>query len=112
MLLAFIAKVYAADLPPPNSLKTVLDSPTDALGKIGTVANWIFATLLAVAVIFVLLAAFKYLTSGGGEGVSEAHKMLLYAAIAIAVAVLAKGIVTIAAKIAGQQKPVEFVEPV
>jgi hypothetical protein len=43
----------------------------------------------------VLVAAFKYLTSGGGEETASAHKMLLYSAVAIAVAILAKGVVNV-----------------
>ena len=57
------------------------------------VTNWMFTILLSLAVIFIILAAYKYLTSGGGEEVGSAHKMIMYAAIAIAVAFLAKGIV-------------------
>lgn len=96
-----------------NELKVIdaIDSPFEALGFIGTIANWIFALLLTVAVIYVLLAAFEYLTSKGGEGVEKAHKMLIYAAVAIAVAVLAKGFVSIAANIAGRDEPVKFADP-
>lgn len=60
-----------------------------------TVANWIFSIFLIVAVIYIILAAFKYLTSRGGESVKDAHKMLVYAAVAIAIAILAPGIVNI-----------------
>ncbi len=108
-MLTLIQTVYAA----PNSLKPVdaVSNPTQALGLLGAIASWMFAILLTIAVIFVLLAAFKYLTSKGGEGVSDAHRMLLYAAVAIAVAVLARGIVSISADIAGQREPVKFENP-
>ncbi|PIT93371.1 MAG: hypothetical protein COU06_00160 [Candidatus Harrisonbacteria bacterium CG10_big_fil_rev_8_21_14_0_10_38_8] len=57
------------------------------------IANWMFTLLLVLAVLFIILAAYKYLLSQGGDGVKEAHKMLVYAAVAIAVAFLARGIV-------------------
>ena len=78
------------DLP---QLKENVSTPKGIYGIVERIANWIFAVLIILAVIFILLAAFTYLTSGGGEEVKKAHKQLLYAAIAIAVAVLAKGIV-------------------
>ena len=67
----------------------------DVLTILNNLTNWLYTIFLIVAVIFIILAAFKYLTSGGGEEVGVAHKMLLYAAIAIAVAMLSKGIVRI-----------------
>ena len=72
-----------------------VDTVDDVLNVIDRITNWMFTIFLAVAVIMILIAAFKYLTSGGGENVAKAHKMILYAAVAIAVAVLAKGIVKV-----------------
>lgn len=61
---------------------------------INTVANWLFTFLLVLAVVFIVLAAYKYLFSqGSGEAVEAAHKMLLYAAVAVAVALLSRGFV-------------------
>ncbi len=58
-----------------------------------TVVGWIFTGLVVLAIIFILIAAFKYLTSGGSEeNVHAAGQMLIYAAVAIAVALLARGI--------------------
>ena len=54
---------------------------------------WAFYFLIALTVIFVLVAAFKYLTAGGDpEKVKSASHMLLYAAIAIVVGILAKAV--------------------
>lgn len=69
--------------------------PTGILMLLDRIATWIFAVFIGIAIILILLAAFKYLTSGGGEDTSKAHKQLVYAAIAVAVAVLAKSIVTV-----------------
>jgi len=65
----------------------------DMLNKI---ADWIFTIFLAVAVIFIILAAIKFLTSGGDPGkVQSARDSLLYALIGVAVALLAKGLVAL-----------------
>ena len=78
----------------PDERETLLgNGPAGLVGLIKTITNWLFTFLLALAVLFIILAAYKYLISGGGEEVGKAHKMLIYAAVAIAVAFLAKGIV-------------------
>lgn len=68
--------------------------PDYFVGLINTVANWLFTILLILAVVFIVMAAYKYLfSSGDGEAVEAAHKMLLYAAVAVAVALLSRGFV-------------------
>jgi uncharacterized membrane protein len=63
------------------------------LGILNTFINWVFTILLILAVIFILMAAFKYLTAqGDAEKISGAHRMLIYAVVAIAVALLAQGL--------------------
>lgn len=79
----------------PDPSRTILKKgPTGVIVLIETITNWLFVFLLVLAVLFIILAAYKYMFSEGGEeGVSAAHKMLIYAVVAIAVAFLAKGIV-------------------
>lgn len=77
----------------------------ELLGIMEYVTNWLFTILLVLAVFFIILAAYRYLTSGGGEEVAKAHKMILYAAVAIAVAVLAKGIVNVTRVLIGGAPP-------
>lgn len=70
----------------PPSIAFDFDTVVDVLN---TVVTWLFTIFLIVAVIFVILAAFKYLTSGGDpEKVKEASRNLVFAAVAIAVALL------------------------
>jgi len=58
-----------------------------------TVFAWAFYFLIVLAVIFVIVAAFKYLTAAGDpEKVKSAGATLLYAAIAIGVALLARAV--------------------
>lgn len=53
----------------------------------------IFYGLIALSLIMIVIAGFNYVTAGdNSEKVSKANKMILYAAIGIAVALLAKGI--------------------
>jgi len=88
--LATHGPVHPQDIPAgPASQQALLD-------LIDGIANWIFALLLAVALIFILIAAFQFLTSGGSpETVAKARQTLLYAVIGIAVAFLARGFVAI-----------------
>lgn len=61
----------------------------DVITILNRAVTWFFTTFLIVAVIFVVLAAFKYLTSSGDpEKVRAASHNLLFAAIAIGVALL------------------------
>jgi hypothetical protein len=77
-----------ANVPQGNitSLQAVLQS-------VCTVFAWAFYFLIVVAVIFIIVAAFKYLTAAGDpEKVKSAGATLLYAAIAIGVALLARAV--------------------
>ena len=57
-----------------------------------SVVRWIYIIFFIIAVMFVLFAAFSYLTAGGDpERVTTAKNQIIYAAIAIAVALLAVG---------------------
>ncbi|PIT93373.1 MAG: hypothetical protein COU06_00170 [Candidatus Harrisonbacteria bacterium CG10_big_fil_rev_8_21_14_0_10_38_8] len=77
----------------PSSGSPNIDSPEKILRIIERIGNWMFTFLLALAVLVIIYAAFLYLTSQGGDKVAQAHKTILYAAVAIAVAMLAKGFV-------------------
>ncbi len=84
--------------PIPCAQNTILGQSGDGLsgiqGLIVTIANWMFILLLVLAVMWIIFAAYKYMFSGGAEeAVASAHKMIIYAAVAIAVALLSKGIV-------------------
>jgi len=72
-----------------------IDSPEGVITALQKIADWMLTVFMVLAVIFILLAAFKYLTSKGGDGVKDAHKMILYAVVAVAVAILAPGIVNL-----------------
>ncbi len=60
------------------------------LALLNRIVGYIFTILMIVAVIFILRAAFTYLTAGGDPArVGTAHNSLIYAAVAIAVGIVA-----------------------
>ncbi len=70
----------------------------DVMNLICIAFDYAFWFLMALAVIFGIIAAFGYLTAAGeAEKVKKANDRLLYAAIAIAVALLARAIPSIVA---------------
>ncbi len=89
-----LAAATSTPLPPgPQSLG-------EFIGLLDTIANWIFAVLLGIAVVFIILAALQFVMAGGDPAaVSQARQKLVYAVIGIIVAVASKGIVTVASKI-------------
>ncbi len=79
-----------------------INQVTGASGILCIAINWIFWFLIVLTIIFVLVAAFKYLTAAGNpEKVTSASHTLLYAAIAVVVAVLARGLPYIIASFLG-----------
>ncbi len=69
---------------------------TDISGFVGlicTVVNWLFTFLIVLTILFIIVAAFIYVTAGGDpEKVRGATGWIIYAVVAIVIAVLAKGI--------------------
>ncbi|OGY99721.1 MAG: hypothetical protein A2945_01840 [Candidatus Liptonbacteria bacterium RIFCSPLOWO2_01_FULL_52_25] len=56
------------------------------------VVGWLFTFLIILTVVFVLIAAFKYLTAAGDpEKVKSAGNTLVYAAVAVVIALFARG---------------------
>ena len=66
------------------------------LDTIASIVKWVYIVFFIVAVLFILIAAFNYLTGGGQpEKIKLAHTQLMYALIAIAIALMSVGAVTI-----------------
>jgi hypothetical protein len=85
-----------------NSLSSSNISPSNSCGTGQASVNNIVASVTklisyivgAVAVLVIIFAGFKYITSGGNnEAINSARNMILYAIIGLAVAVLAQLIV-------------------
>jgi hypothetical protein len=72
------------------------------LNTLCVVFSWMFYFLVVLAVIFIIVAAFKYLTAGGeAEKVKSAGSTLLYAAVAVGIALLARAVPLIVASFLG-----------
>jgi hypothetical protein len=86
-----------ANLPQGN-----ISSVQSVLNLVCVVFDWAFYFLIALSVLFIIVAAFKYLTAGGDpEKVKGAGSTLLYAAIAVAVALLARAVPLVVASFLG-----------
>lgn len=102
---AFLLPVlaFAQGLPPQQAPSNVL---TGGIGGVATelcvIFNWMFYFLIILAVIFIVVAAFRYLFAAGDpEKVKAAGHALIYAAVAIAVAVVAKAVPSIVGSLLG-----------
>lgn len=67
-----------------------------------SIVNWVFTFFIIVAAIYIIIAAFMYLTAqGDAEEISKAKRQLIYAIIAIVIASLSELIVYSIAGIVG-----------
>jgi len=84
--------VFAAD----GQLHELTENITDEKGIFAlftVITNWIFTIFLALAVIFIIIAAFQFITAGGkAESVSEARQKIIWAVIGIIIALVARSI--------------------
>lgn len=74
-----------------GDLQTVpVSNVSDFVTILNRIIGWIQTFFFIITILFIILAAFQYLTSAGDpEKVKKAKDMILYAAVAIAVALLA-----------------------
>jgi cell division protein FtsW (lipid II flippase) len=71
-----------------------VDSPEKVVDLVNTLAVWLYNILIAASVVMIIIAAFNFLSSGGDqEKVTKARQQIIYAVIAVAVAILATGII-------------------
>src|SRR3989344_8663100 len=72
---------------------TPITSFQEILNVVNTLLSWIFTIFFIIAAIVIIFAAFNYLTAGGDEEkINKAKQQLIYAIVAIAVALVARGI--------------------
>ena len=100
LLPILVSAITAGDIPTPTQLIPNAPVPAyrpDQLIDIVTgILRWIYTIFFIAAVAFILFAAFNYLTGAGNpEKIKSVHSQLLYAAIAIALALLSVGIIEI-----------------
>ena len=69
---------------------TLANIPTTLDDAVGKIVNPIFLILVAISTVFIIYAAYTFVTSGGDPGKTEtARATLIYAIIGIIVAFLA-----------------------
>lgn len=70
-----------------------VETVEDVVRILNRAVDWMFTFLLIIAVIFIMLAAYNYLTASGNEDkVKKAHLMITYAVVAIAIGLLARSL--------------------
>lgn len=73
-----------------DSLPKVTPTASDSNGTLDTVFNLAIGILAAIAVLIIVLAGFKYVTSAGDpQGVASARKAIVYAVVGLVVCALA-----------------------
>ncbi len=72
------------------------------VGWLNTLGDWIFTAIMALAAIILLIGAFGLLTSGGdATKISSAKNLIIWGIIGVIIAILAKGLLTLACSFVG-----------
>jgi len=79
-----------------------IETAEDVLRVLNKLIDWLFTILLILSIMFVIFAGYKYLfAKGDPEKFKEANRMILYAVIAIAVGMIARGVEFIVKQLLG-----------
>ncbi len=94
---------FAQGYPPQSAPSGVLSGGlTGVSNELCLIFNWMFYFLIILSVIFIVVAAFRYLFAAGDpEKVKAAGHALIYAAVAIAVALVAKAVPSVVGTLLG-----------
>ena len=98
-VLAFLPS-FALAQGSPNAVD--ISTPQKLVALINRVGDYMYMILLALGVIFLVYAGYVFLIGRGDEKEAErAKKIILYSVVAIAVAILARGIVALTQNVLG-----------
>lgn len=87
--ISFSPIIFAAAGDPAES---PIKSIADILKVLNNVVKWIYIFFFVVAILFILFAAYQYLTSQGNpETIQKINKQIFYAVIAIVIAIVSVG---------------------
>ncbi len=94
--LSLLANVAVGQLSNPNipgvTPVSQVSTAGDLINVIRFIVRWVYILFFVIAVLMILFAAFTYLTAAGNEEkVKKARDSIIYAAVAVAVALLAVG---------------------
>jgi|SRR3989344_6927297 len=91
-----MAGSVSAIAPLPTGSQPIPTGITSAGGFVAAIevlTDWLFVILTVVAVIFIVLAGLQFITGGGDPAaISAARTKLIWAAVGIGVALLARGL--------------------
>lgn len=96
-----------AECPPADSQCSYLDDGDICglcclLGTINYAVNWVFTFMIALTIVFVLLGAFQILTAAGSdEKIQKGKNYIMFAAIGLALALMARAVPAIVRYVAG-----------
>ena len=86
--IAFSPVIFAAGDPSESPIKSI----DDILKVLNNIVKWMYIFFFVVAVLFILIAAYGYLTAQGNpETIQKVNKQILYAVIAIVIAIVSVG---------------------
>lgn len=86
--------------PNPGSADCPITTPEGIFNILKTVVQWTYTIFFVVAVLFILLAAYTFLTAKDDPGkIKSATNQIFWAAVAIAIALIAVGATQIIQKI-------------
>lgn len=78
---------------PERRIPTGITTPSAFVQAIRDLTDWLFVILLVISVIMIILAALQFITGGGDPAaISAARTKLIWAAVGIGVALLARGL--------------------
>lgn len=93
------------DTKPGECLPELPEGPTSAgqvLRILDAIGDWVFAVFISIATIFIIIAIFDFVTGGGDPAkIASARQKLIYAAIGIALALVAGGLDNVLSNIIG-----------
>ncbi|MEK7510326.1 MAG: hypothetical protein AAB567_02060 [Patescibacteria group bacterium] len=104
LVLALVGVSMAlAQAQPPEKIPTGITTAKGLIDLVKLITDWVFVVLLVMAVIFIILAAFQFITGGGDPAaVAMARTKLIWAAVGVGVALLARGLPEAVKDIVGQ----------
>ncbi|HEY4509927.1 MAG TPA: hypothetical protein VJC15_03005 [Candidatus Paceibacterota bacterium] len=92
VVMAGVASAQAVATPE-STIPTGITTAQGFIDLMRTLTDWLFVILVVISVIFIVLAGLQFITGGGDPAaVSMARTKLIWAAVGIGVALLARGL--------------------
>jgi len=93
VLAVTMASQASAIASPEATIPTGITTAQGFVDALRALTDWLFVILVVISVIFIVLAGLQFITGGGDPtAVSAARTKLIWAAVGIGVALLARGL--------------------